>query len=95
MLAGKRPRGAILKEVMYAKVSCDNSNISAFKIRVIMEKKSSGLRSWMLHMLRHITVEPVLFLYMFTIYLLFGVIQNLFYDEVRVARWTNLIQTLH
>ena len=32
--------------------------------------------------LRKVTVEPVLFLYMFSLYLLFGVFQNLVYNSV-------------
>ena len=31
---------------------------------------------WLLALLRQVTVEPVLFLYMFSLYLLFGVFQG-------------------
>ena len=46
-------------------------------------KEDDKSKMWSpVRLLRRVTVEPVLFLYMFSIYLLFGVFQNLVYNSV-------------
>lgn len=41
--------------------------------------------------LRKVIVEPVLFLYMFSIYLLFGVFQNLVYNSVCRLKYDDVV----
>ena len=43
------------------------------------------------YLLRKVTVEPVLFLYMFSLYLLFGVFQNLVYNSVCMLKYDEAV----
>ncbi len=49
-----------------------------------------GVTKTLTSRLKHVTVEPVLFLYMFSLYLLFSSFQNLVYTSVCALKFDNV-----